>query len=248
MQHAYQTITLPSQGLLYDDQVPEGQVEIRKMTTSELTRLEGGSGNVGDRLNLIIDACLKLPNAYDPTKLLIVDRMAALLSLRAISFSPSYDYQYRCSQCGASCKATCDILEDLELKEPVGGVIEPVSITLPDEEKTVELRFLRGEDEKRILKVAKRLKMQSNDASDESGIYRIALQIVSVDGQTDMPISARELFVKHLSAADNIRIRNAIDDAEPGIDTRLYPTCRSCGADNEVELPFTGEFFRPSRL
>ena len=38
------------------------------------------------------------------------------------------------------------------------------------------------------------------------------------------------------------------DDIEPGLDTNVFPTCKGCGGDNKLALPFTAEFFRPTRL
>ncbi len=122
---------------------------------------------------------------------------------------------------------------------------EPLEVTLPDSGRALNLRFLRGSDEAVVMKKAERLKMTSNDDTDQSSKVRIAHQITHIDGM-QVPVLEREMLVAKWTALDIATIRTRIDDAEPTIDTTLYPVCKFCGGDSEVEMPMTADFFRPT--
>lgn len=250
MDAGYTPVTLPSRGILYEGQIPEGRYELRKMTAQEdaLIFQSGGASLAHDRINRVINACAKLPNGFDPLDLLLTDRMAILLSLRIITFGAQYSIPYRCSYCRNQGKFQLNVLEDLNQTEAEDGLEEPIDVMLDDVGKLVSMRFLRGRDEERVMKRSKRLMMQSNDASDQSYYHRMALQIVAIDGDTSRTLADVEDFIRSLSAADVARMRNAVDKQEPGIDLRVYPVCKGCGAMNEMMLPFTAEFFRPSDI
>jgi len=242
------SLTLPSKGQLYGDQIPDGKIEIRKITTrEEAILLSSGSRGV-ERIDAIINACSRLPNGFKHEDLLLQDRMAILLGLRTHTFGDGYQVPYQCASCKAHNKESVNITDDLELKEAPDELSEPVMVSLPDNGAMVGLRFLRGVDEERIAKHAKRVMMRSNDIADPSYIYRLALQIVTIDEQEEISIRDREAFVRDLSAADSAAMRNAIDEAEPGIDLRVFAECRSCGYPNEFALPFTADFFRPAAV
>jgi len=259
---------LPSRGILNlhpetgETLIPDGEVQIRKLTTREESILLSQGAQGLERLDIIIKNCVKVPNGVHPKTLLITDRMALILALRTITFGPVYSFTYKCPHCNRMSKTTVDIVEELDEDTPerIGfkmfekGLVddpkdfeikEPFTVELPDEKVTVSLRFLRGDDEKKIAQRSKRMRMQSNDPNDPSHIYRIALQIVEVNGIKN-PVAETEMFAQKLTAGDSKVIRNKVDAVEPGIDLRVYPTCRNCGADNELGMPFTAEFFRPT--
>jgi hypothetical protein len=251
---------LPSRGALYEGKVPDGEVEVRKLTANEEALLLSSGSQGMDRMETVLQRCVRLPNEFPHDELLMTDRMASLLALRTITFGPHYSFDYRCRFCSQMQKAEIDILEDLEEQTPDSIAVkmldkghedwqlhEPLTITLPDKGMIIDVRFLRGKDEQKIVKRSKRVAMQSVDVGDPSYLYRFALQIVRVEGE-EVDLGKKELFVRELTAKDTAAIRIAVDEVEPGIDLTVYPECRNCGAVNEMMLPFTVEFFRPSRL
>ena len=125
-----------------------------------------------------------------------------------------------------------------------GGTHSP---PLPDAKKTVDLRFLRGHDEMRVVKRTKRPLLQSVDAGDPSYLFRFALQIMRIDGE-EVDLGKKELFIRKLTATDTAHMRIETEAAEPGIDLTVYPECAGCGAASQMPMPFTAEFFRPSSL
>ena len=249
----YMTATLPSRGILYgkidgEPEIPGGKYEVRKLTSREDALIFQQGAPALDRINRVINSCVRLPNSFDPDNLLVTDRMAILLTLRIMSLGRKYKVPFKCQFCNQQSKYELDILEDLDEKTPPEDLEEPIDVDLPDEGIMVTLRFMRGTDESRVMKRANRLMMQSTDVQDQSYFHRIALLIVGIDGDTTKALGEREDFVRHLSLKDITTMRNAIDKHEPGIDLRVYPLCGHCGATNEMALPFTAEFFRPSDL
>jgi hypothetical protein len=251
---------LPSRGVLYEDKIPDGVVQVRKMGVDEEEKILGSGAGGLERIEIVLRNCTKLPNEFKHEDLLITDRMALLLAFRTVTFGPHYSFNYKCQYCGAMAKANVNILEDFDEKTPESLALdkakagdedwalhEPFEVVLPDENVAVDVRFLRGKDELSLAKRSKRVRMQSNDPGDPSYKYRIALQIVHIDGE-ELPIGKKELFVRKLTATDSARLRIAVDEIEPGIDLRVYPDCGSCGATNEMVMPFQLEFFRPSSL
>lgn len=255
---------LPSRGILYDNKIPDGVVQLRKLTAREESILAAQGSEGLERMDLIIKNCVKLPNGYAHMDLLMTDRMSLLLSLRSITFGTHYSFTYKCSFCNATHKAEIDIHEELDENTPESiamkmfekeliespddfALEEPIEVELPDCGKLLHVRFLRGSDESKIAKRSKRLRMQSNDPADESYIHRIALQIITIDGERDN-LAMHEMFVKRLTSLDTSTLRIKVDDLEPGIDLRVYPQCRSCNGVNEMAMPFGGEFFQPTTL
>lgn len=245
---SYSTFNLPSQGAFYNGKLPNGSVEIRKLTIREEATLASNGMSVTDRIKAIIRACTKFPEGFDPEDLLLTDRMAVLLALRTYTFGADYRFKWRCPACNAPNASTVNVVHDLDEKTPAAGAVEPIEVVLPDAKVTVGVRFLRGRDEVAIIKQSKKLALQNTvDPSDPSHIYRLAMQIVTIDNRP-VTLQEAEIVVGNFTMADSAAMRNAIEDAETGIDTELPVTCRSCATETELPLPFDAEFFRPTRL
>ncbi len=241
----YAPVPLPSRGLLYGGKMPEGKVYIRKLRVTEEAAIQGSTSGI-DLVNATVGACVQLPEGLTHQDLLITDRLALLVALRVFTFGPTYSYGYKCPSCGARNNQDFNLAE-LSSKLADDGLVEPIIVKLPDADRTVGLRFLRGKDEAQIARVAKRVALQSNDAADANSlVLRKALQIVSVDG-ADMPMADKEAFVRQLTMVDSQAMSEALDDAEPGVDLRIYPECKACGFQTDMALPFTLEFFRAAR-
>jgi hypothetical protein len=252
----YMSVTLPSRGYLYGGKIPGGQVEVRKLTVGEELIIHSTSGGV-DLIARLVKACVRMPNAFDPLELLATDRLALLIAMRVATFGPKYNYSYRCQSCGSNQKAEANLGTDLQEKLATDTLKEPIPVHLKDAQTTIGLRFLRGKDEAQVAAVSKKIALQSNDAVDTSVLTRMALQIVAIaekevgkdpeTGRDMLPLAEREAFVRGLSIPDAEDFRDAIDTVEPGVDLKLNPDCKACGSQNEIYLPFSADFFRPTR-
>ena len=251
---------LPSRGVLYEGKIPDGDIGVRKLTANEEALLLSAGSRGLARMETILKKCVSLPNGFQHLDLLMTDRMACMLAMRTITFGPRYSFDYKCRFCNNMQKSEIDILEDLDENTPDAIALkmlekdiedwtleEPVEVMLDDAGKTVQMRFLRGHDEQRVVKRTKRLMLQSVDTGDPSYLFRFALQIVTIDGE-EVPLPKREMFVRKLTATDTARMRIAVEAVEPGIDLTVYPECVACGAVNQMPMPFTAEFFRPTAL
>lgn len=246
----WNSYTLPSRGKLYKERLPGGKVQIRPMRGREQGKLMQQGGGTAGKIAALISTCLKLPEGMDSKELLLVDRFAVLLALRTKTFGPEYSFKFRCEDCGDQQTGHINIIEDFDERTPDGDLVEPFDVKLPDADKTVKMRFLRGEDEDQITRNAKRLKMQSNDADDQSYLMRIAMQIVEVEDEDPeklKPLPFRQKFIENISANDLCVLEDTMNELEPGIDTRIYPECGKCAYVNEMTMPFSAEFFRPRR-
>ena len=249
----YFPYTLPSRGVFYvsDDEkktklLPGGVVHLKKMRAKEQALLQQTGGGIAGKLKAIVTACTQPVPGLPPSKFLLVDRFAILLALRTKTFGPEYAITYNCSTCGERNHLKVNIQQDFSETIPEEGAAEPFEIELPESGDTLSVRFLRGEDEDQVMRHANRLQMTSNDASDPSYLYRLALQVVTIKGEA-MDVVRRQRYIENMDALDLIELEDRMNKQEPGIDTRLYPECEKCQQPNAFPMPMQGEFFRPGR-
>jgi len=243
----YVAIQLPSRGLFYDGLMDEeGTVEVRKLTSREESILFNNALGFGQRMNNVIRNCCRLPEGLKHDDLLATDRFAILLAIRSFTLGTTdYHISFKCQECGqTNRKFPVNLGADLDEKLPDNDALEPFPVPLKDTDKTVLCRFLRVKDEETIRRNLKQRGAQGQ-VEDGGRFFRLGLHIQSVN---EVPVNAgdAEEFVRSLSYADRLRFEQAIEKMEPGIDLTIYPTCRYCGADNEMALPLDSEFFRPA--
>lgn len=243
---AFVPLYLPSKGMPYDGKIPEGKVEGRKMTVSEIADFESHGGSAHDKIDRLLASCSRLPNGVKHNELLLTDRMALMLALRKITLGVAYNYEFKCRYCGHVNKRQCDLSTDLQLREPPEEWQEPFPVDLPDIQKTVMVRFLRGRDEEAVSKYAARMsKAGGHGASDPSLPYRLALQIEEIDGQK-LNVLERERFAKNMTLQDLNVLADAVEQRESGIDPDMTVECTKCSSPNDVTWEMTAEFFRPT--
>jgi len=67
--------------------------------------------------------------------------------------------------------------------------------------------------------------------------------IVSLNGVTER--SKVEEFVDVMPAMDASHLRKEYDRARPDVDMSCEFECQNCGAENDVNIPFSTNFFWP---
>ncbi len=243
---AYVPLYLPSKGVLYEGRIPDGKVEARGMNVQDIAYFESNGSSAHEKIERLLKTCVKLPNGFEHRDLLLTDRMALLFSLRTLTIKSGYDYAFRCPHCGTFNERTADLATELTQTEPEPGLTEPIAVHLDGCNADVEIRFLRGRDEEAVAKYAKRIKLKSVDSEDPSLSHRIALQLITINGEKP-DILERERFAKGMPFDDLLTLVDLIATKEPGIDTEIVADCSKCQAPNKVELGLTAEFFRRSR-
>tara|TARA_R100001510_G_C7612280_1_gene175431 strand:- start:128 stop:985 length:858 start_codon:yes stop_codon:yes gene_type:complete len=240
-------VELPSKGLLYPEGHPlhnQEEIEIKLMTAKEEDILVNKSllkkGVALDRMlqAIIVNKRIKLDD------LLVSDKNAIIIAARVSAYGADYKASVNCPSCGLASNYEFD-LEDKELKYLYEHNREDVRtaesgnflVTLPKTNVEVEFRLLLGRDEKRLLESNKKNK----------GVIPLTQQfktfIVSANGSPDRELISR--FVDVMPAYDSKFLRLAYADVLPAVNLEQYFECSECDHSQEMEVPFTVEFFWP---
>lgn len=249
-------VIIPSGGKYY----PEGHplhnvdtVELRQMTAREEDILTSRSllkkGTAIDKMleSLIIDKRIKVQDLY------LGDKNALLIAARIGGYGPEYETQVICPTCETKGKKTFDLQEHLDRKVEMEEELPEncsrldngnVLISLPKTKWLVECRLLNGADEARMIKTAESRKKFSD--VDESKLSdQLESMIVSIQGVTDKFLLQKAIFA--MPASDSKTLRRLYAKCVPNVDLSTYFVCENCGHEQEMEVPFTTDFFWPKQ-
>ena len=254
-------VDLPSQGKFYADEHPlKGldSVEIRFMTAKDEDILTSKSllkkGIAIDRFlqNIIVDKKVKIQD------LLIGDKNALVVASRVTGYGADYQTKVSCPACGTSQDYQFD-LDDSAVKtggietltEELPAIAETVTRTenntwlveCPRSKVAVELQLMNGHHEKFLAKSAamkKKQKLPESLLTDQ-----LRQTIVSVNGSSEVKDISK--FIDVMPAMDSRFLRSVYDKLMPNVDLTQHFDCHSCGFEQEMEVPFTTDFFWPKR-
>jgi hypothetical protein len=252
-------VDLPSRGQYYPPDHPlhnKESVEIRQMTAKEEDILTNKSfikkGIVIDRLleSLLIDKNIKVDS------LLAGDRNAIMVASRVTGYGPDYGVSLLCQECGI--KSSHEInLEEMVVRDSHIIQIDSendeklkhsrlengnIVVQLPRTGWFVECRLLNGSDEKRLLSYmeAKRKKDPEAELTLSEQVMFIVDSINTVD---DKKILIEAIY--NMPARDAKHLRTIYQKLIPNVRIKKKYTCSSCFEEQDVEVPFTQEFFWP---
>jgi hypothetical protein len=239
-------VELPSRGILYDPNDIPPVIKIRPMTTREEKILY--SSNASSALDMVIKNCVVEPVSLNLSHLIMPDKYALLVNLRIISVGSSYYVTPECEHCDEQNGFEID-LTTLPVDYLDNNFVEPYTLTLDNlGGSTVGIKLLRGRDLDAVDDLVKKLKQKSKTpmVGDAGYTYRLAKYIQEIDGR---PVDfAKALkFVESWTTMVSNEFRNKVDDIKVGYDINIVRDCMFCGKGMEFAMPFTGEFFRPSR-
>lgn len=254
-------VDLPSQGEFYPDEHPlkgTDSIEIRFMTARDEDILTSKSllkkGVAIDRFlqNIIVDKKVKVQD------LLIGDKNALVVASRITGYGADYQTSVTCPACGTS----QDYQFDLETSVISSGGIESIAeelpliaetitrtenstwlVECPKSKVTVELQLLNGHHEKFLAKSAamkKKQKLAETTLTDQ-----LRQTIASVNGNSEAKNINK--FIDVMPAMDSRFLRSVYDKLMPNVDLTQHFECHSCGFEQEMEVPFTTDFFWPKR-
>lgn len=238
-------VQLPSRGIFYSGQVPDGWVSVEPMGTRE-EKLYASSQSGGIRIiDKIFDSCVTCPISHN--ELVLGDRLYLLLQLRSVSYGDEYEFPFRCRECNAKCYEIIK-LSEIPIRAADNGQQPTFQVKLPILGVELELRLLTGIDEDKVRRYVGQLNARTRGKSDPiEYIYRLARRIVSIDNQSVGIKEAMEL-VESIKGKDSLALRDEIDDHDVGPELEVEPMCTSCGFVNgPLVMPFDSEFFRPRR-
>lgn len=243
---------LPSLGQYYPENHPLHNVEsieIKFMTAKEEDILTSKSLlKKGLTISRLLSSVIVDKN-INPDDLLIGDRNALLVATRISGYGSNYNTKVACPACGETSSHEFN-LEEMSMFS--GGEIEGEDtvkqasndsffVNVPISKAKVQFRLLTGKDEKQLGKIAEMQKKRKLPESAMTNMMR--MYIVSVNGTTDQ--NYIDSFVANAPAADAKYLRQAYKMTVPNIDLTQEFNCSACGHSEEMEVPFSTEFFWP---
>jgi len=238
-------VELPTKGLFYPSGHPlhnKQEIEIKAMTAKEEDLLVNKSllkkGIALDRVlqSIIVDKNIRLGDLF------IGDKNAVIIAARSSAYGSDYNTSVSCPSCMTTQKYSFD-LEDKNIKyidEAVDHGVETTDrgtllLTLPRSKVVVEAKLLNGHDEGHLI--------TKNKKSDASLTDQFKAFIVSVNDVTDPQMVHQ--FIDVMPAFDSKYLRETYSKVVPNIDLTQYFECSNCGHSQDMEVPFTVEFFWP---
>lgn len=164
----WEKVQLPSEGVYYDDMIPNGMIEIKPMG-ADVDKMLANQRLLqsGEILNKIIESCIKLPPEFSIRDMLAGDFNFLMYYLRGITHGNDYEFSSECQHCGTKNLYHFDLgalAETIQRADP-DHPVEPMSVLMPTLSKTFKhkvcalVRLIRMDD---IMKM-------SNPTND--GIY-----------------------------------------------------------------------------
>lgn len=237
-------MTLASKGKFYDNQIPDGIVNVESWDSVLEKKFMSKSIPFSDNLDALIKSCTDIK--VSPDDLLLADKVQILYFVRCISLGDSsYEVNFKCSECEKKVTRNIDLLKDLQVDYATEDMVEPFLVHLPIKDVDVEWRMLRGRDEKANRRFVDRIRARGNSDESAGDFHLLASRIISVGGKPIEDIIAATEFVKGLKGKDNLALHNSIKSIKIGINPELEVACNWCQYPNDIVLPPNKSFFRP---
>jgi hypothetical protein len=188
--------------------------------------------------------------------LLVGDKNAIMIAARISAYGAEYPVSIVCTDCGAKSQQDINLLEaslfdtdkisELAKSEPRlkharmdnGNIV----LQLPKTKWFVECTLMTGEGERRLLNYLE-AKRRSDPTAELALSEQIAMIIASINTVADTDKLAEA--IKLMPAGDAKHLRDVYQKLVPNIKIEKKYTCGSCESEQEVEVPFTQEFFWP---
>jgi hypothetical protein len=247
-------VELPSKGLLYPKNNPlsSGKVEMKYMTAREEDILTTPSlikqGVVLDRLFQSLVVGNGEGQKINYGDLLAGDKNAIMIAARVLGYGKDYEVKIK-TPSGEEQTEMIDLAE-LQHKEFDETQITPgvnrFKLTLPVSKRTLEVKLMNHDDEKRIEDAIAKAKKYNKLRGVESNVsIRLQHMIVSVDGNTD-PEYINEFIEKYFLARDIQFVRDFITKVQPDVNLTLSFVDSGTNESFEMQLPIGVDFFWPS--
>jgi|TARA_R110000824_G_scaffold199011_2_gene383059 hypothetical protein len=248
-------VELPSGGRFYPQDHPlhgKVDIEIRHMTAKDEDILTSETlikkGIAIERLlqNVIVDKTI------DVNSLLVGDKNALVIATRITGYGADYHTRVICPSCSKSVEGQFDLeIKELYRAQEEDIVERGIKVTdagtfilnTPIMDAMVEVRLMNGHDEEYLNKLAeskRKKKLIESFLTDQ-----LRRMIVSVNGDSSAALIAE--FVNHMPARDSRHLRTMYQYVVPDVKLAQEFICASCEHSQELEVPFTVDFFWPKQ-
>jgi len=246
-----QSVALPSRGLVYpvDSALHDRDtIEIRSMTAREEDILTSRALlRQGKAMSVLLKSCI-MDKSVEPDEMLVGDRNAILIAIRASGYGTDYETKIECPACSEQHKHTFDLskltVRSLDaMPDDVG--VNAFSFKLPVSKRNVKFKLLTGNEERELSQIQDKTRKTVGTNSVEHGVTnRLLFQVISIDN-----VSAKadlQRLISTMPAGDSLALRKHIEAVSPGLDTTAVVVCPLCGEEAEVEMPVGADFFWPN--
>ena len=241
------SIKLPSKGLVYP---PESSlymcesVDIKPVTAKEENILASTTLiRKGIVLTELMKACIT-NRTIEPEQMLVGDRNAVLVAIRASAYGPTYGASVTCPECGETQDHDFDIskvkLKTLDVPPTGGPGSNEFEFKLPVSGKTAHFKLMDAGTVAKLDRDTEAVKKKTG--RDQNVTMRLMAQVTRIEG-VDPKNLARA--IENLPARDAKALRGYMDKIAPGVDMEQEFECDSCGKTSEVEIPVGTDFFWP---
>ena len=246
-------VELPTRGEFYPEGHPlHGQqtLEVKHMTAKEEDILTSRTllkkGIAIDKLleSIIMDRRVK------PADLTVGDKNAVIVAARQSAYGDEYETKVSCPVCTATVDhvfylSHARVMHPEDVEDPGFTTTDKGTflIKLPKTGFEAEVRLLTGKDEQWLAKAMeqkKKARIGETTLTDQMRLF-----IVSVNGVTDK--AQINGFVNAMPAIDSRHLRRVYKQVTPNLDLTQEFVCSSCGAESQMEVPFTSDFFWPKQ-
>jgi len=244
-------VELPSKGRFYNENHSlhnKEFAEIKFMTAKEEDILASRSllkrGIAIDRFlkSVLIDKSINIED------LLLGDKNAIMVAARITGYGEQYETKVACPSCATSVEHSFN-LEDkvvnaggLECVDEDLGITQNLNtfvIPLPRTKVDAEVKLLFSSDETKLTQLTE--KKRKNKLPEAPLTDQLKSFIISVNGKTESAIIAE--FVESMPAIDSKFLRAVYGKLTPHVDLTQEFQCESCGFTEDMEVPFTADFF-----
>lgn len=241
-----QEIVLPSMGLL-NPEIPEGKIIQRCMMVGDQKYLAGSNQSAGKSLHQVIQRTVTSPENFDVSKLTLADTLYLLFKLRVLSYGKDYRFRTKCPECGKKIEVTID-LSELPVTNLSEDYAEKLEVKLPHRGDTVYTKIFTNKDSDDLADEIKRRKRRNPDDESEY-LLRIVYSIEKIklakDGkELTHPIDI-ERYVSSMTDLDAAAILSTRENTAYGITPVVEYICPECKEYIDINVQFSGEFFRP---
>lgn len=246
-----QSVEIPSRGRVYpvDSALHNREtIEIRSMTAKEEDILTSRALlKQGTAISTLLRSCI-LDKSIDPDEMLVGDRNAVLVAIRASGYGSNYEAEVQCPECDAKFEHEFNLnkrpIKEMQ-SEPVQEGKNIFSFILPMSKKEVVFKLLTGAEERELSTIQDRIKKAKGAGSVESNVtMRLVFQTLSIGGITDKK-EVRNIVENKLLAGDSLAYRKHIEEVSPNLNLMFYVKCPECGEESEVEMPIGITFLWP---
>lgn len=241
-----ETLTLPSKGLIYEEEVIS-EVELSSMKTKhEMLRLSATEESQKIMAD-IIDDCIVNSIGISSYDLCLGDFQYLLYKLRVVTFGPEYEMQCRCPYCGFENNVSIN-LDELPIHEYDESLIDLLEFNLPVSNNKIKLTMQTPRMLDRInSRVKEHNKKRKNTSENATVLYTIMSSIEELDDEP-VDMTRIEQWIRELPLADSNAILYRIDEINNslGIDLDSLQTCRVCNSTFIAPFRVNESFFRPN--